>query len=184
MDMEFSYAKNEWYVSANWWHCWCEIMHFMTKGVKKKSCTFVICVSFYTNNKRSHMFRTFKHHLLHVTVCFTFNKHHNEWSVQSFIGPPSASITSRHLFSILLIKVCMRSWSRMAQALSAKCAAIHAKRYRPSPSCWLSAWCYPRGSRWGCSRGMLQDREPLGLRHIFFFRLQIFFSPKISIIMG
>ena len=51
MDMEASYAKTEWYVSANWWHCWCEIMHFMTKGVKK-SCTIVIFVSFYTNNKR------------------------------------------------------------------------------------------------------------------------------------
>ena len=32
------------------------------------------------------------------------------------IGPPSASITSRHLFSILLIKVCMRHWSRLAHA--------------------------------------------------------------------
>ena len=40
MDIEFSYAKNEWYVSANWWHCWCEIMHFMTKGVKKKILRF------------------------------------------------------------------------------------------------------------------------------------------------
>ena len=35
---------------------------------------------------------------------------------------------------------------------SAKCAGIPPKRYRPSPSCWLSAWCYPRGSWRGCSR--------------------------------
>ena len=45
--------------------------------------------------------------------------------------------------------------------LSAKCAGIPPKRYRPSPSCWLSAWCYTRGSRWGCSRGILQQSEDL-----------------------
>ena len=50
IDREFSYAKNEWYMSANWWHCFCEIMHFMTKGVKK-ILALVICVRFYTNNK-------------------------------------------------------------------------------------------------------------------------------------
>ena len=35
----------------------------------------------------------------------------------SIIDPPSASITSRHPFSILLIKVCMRRWYMLAKAL-------------------------------------------------------------------
>ena len=39
---------------------------------EKKSCTFVICVSFYTNNENHACFWTFKHHLLHVTLMFYF----------------------------------------------------------------------------------------------------------------
>ena len=38
-------------MTANSCQCCCEIMHFMTKGMKKKSRTFVICVRFYTNDK-------------------------------------------------------------------------------------------------------------------------------------
>ena len=53
MDIEFSYAKKESMV------CVCQLMAllvcyhvFYDKRCEKKSCTFVICVSLYTNNKR------------------------------------------------------------------------------------------------------------------------------------
>ena len=109
MDREFSYAKNEWYMSANWWHCFCEIMHFMTKGVKKNLALLWFVSTSTRITRESHMF-PICHHLLHVTPCFSFDKHHNEWSVQ-------AHYLFRSPISILLIKVCMRRWPRLAQAL-------------------------------------------------------------------
>ena len=81
--------------------------------VWKKSCTFVICVN-YTNNKRimhvSELSSTIYCMSLYVLllISITINEVFNNW-----IGPPSALITSRHLFSILLIKVCMRRWSQV-----------------------------------------------------------------------
>ena len=113
MDREFSYAKNEWYISANWWHCFCEIMHFMTKGVKKKSRTFVICVSFYTNNKgitHVSIYCIIYCMSLHVflLISITMNEVFNNWYAHYLLRSP---------ISILLIKVCMRRWPRLAQAL-------------------------------------------------------------------
>ena len=57
------------------------------------------------------------------------------------IGPTSRYTSSAYCWSKFVCDV-DPGWPRP----SAKCAGIPPKRYRPSPSCWLSAWCYPRGS--------------------------------------
>ena len=62
-----------------------------------------------------------------------------------------SSICFNHLATPLQYTVDQSLYATLIQVgprPSAKCAGIPPKRYRPSPSCWLSAWCYPRGSRW------------------------------------
>ena len=57
---------------------------FYDKRCEKKSCTFVICIRFYTNNKRithvSALSSTIYCMSLYVLL---FNKHHNEWMITS-----------------------------------------------------------------------------------------------------
>ena len=128
---------------------------FYDKGVNK-SCTFVILVSLYTNNKRITYVSEFSSIIycmsLYVLllISITMNEVFNIWKVHHLLRSPRDT-SSAYCWPTFVCDV-DPGWHRP----SAKCAGILAKSYCPSPSCWVSAWCYPRGSWRGCSRGILQ----------------------------